>query len=113
MSVKGFDRLIKKVVRIRKGLETAPQKAAKAWVEEDFKPYAQSIAPVRTGEFRDSIDGRVNKASVTVFAGAPHSRWVEEGTSKMEAQPTIGPAVNATKHKLTKRIEEEIKKVTR
>ena len=113
MSDKDWDRLIKKVTRIQNKLEGAPQKAAKAWLEEDYKPYAQSIAPVRSGEFRDSIDGRATKTRVTVFATAPHSRFVEEGTSKMEAQPTLGPALQATKGKLRERIREAIKKVTK
>lgn len=113
MSVKGWDALIKKVVRIRNGVENAPQRAAEAWLEEDFKPYAKSIAPVRTGEFRDSIDGRVTKTRVTVFSDAPHARWVEEGTSTHEAQPTIGPALEVTKAKLKQRIKDEIRKVSK
>jgi len=113
MSVKGWDAAIKKVIRIRNAVENAPQKAAEVWLEQDFKPYAKSIAPVRTGEFRDSIDGRVTKTRVTVFSDAPHARWVEEGTSTKEAQPTIEPALDATKHKLKKRIKDEIKKVSK
>ena len=113
MSVKGWGALVRKVTRIRDGVDHAPQKDAQDWVGKDFKPFAQSIAPVRTGEFRDSIDGRVTKTSVTVFASAPHARWVEEGTSKKEAQPTVKPAFEATKGKLRERIKNEIRKVTR
>ncbi|MCC4257002.1 HK97-gp10 family putative phage morphogenesis protein [Sphingobium lactosutens] len=113
MSVKGWGALVRKVTRIRDGIEQAPQKAAQAWVDADFKPYAQQIAPVRSGQFRDSIDGRVSKTRVTVFADAPHARYVEEGTSKMEAQPTIKPAFEHTKDKLRQRVRDEVKKVTR
>lgn len=113
MSVKGWGALVRKVTRIRDGIEQAPQKAAETWVEQDFKPYAQSIAPVDTGEFRDSIDGRVTRTSVTVFAAAKHARYVEEGTSTHEAQPTIGPAYQHTKGQLRKHIRDEVKKVTR
>lgn len=111
MSVKGWDAAIKKVIRIRNAVENAPQRAAEDWLEQDFKPLAKSIAPVRTGEFRDSIDGRVTKTRVTVFADAPHSRWVEEGTSTNEAQPTLGPALEQTKGKLRERIKQKINKV--
>jgi HK97 gp10 family phage protein len=113
MSVKGWGAFIQKVTRIRDGIDKAPQKAAQAWLDEDFKPYAQSIAPVRTGAFRDSIDGRVTKTRVTVFADADHARWVEEGTSTKEAQPTVNPALERTRYKLRERIKDEIKKVTR
>lgn len=113
MSVKGWGALVKKVTRIRDGVQQAPQKAAQDWVDEDFKPYAQAIAPVRSGQFRDSIDGRVTRTSVTVFADAPHARYVEEGTSKMPAQPTVKPAFEHTKGKLRERIKDEIRKVTR
>lgn len=113
MSVKGWGALVKKVTRIRDGVEQAPQKAAQDWVDRDFKPHAQSIAPVRSGQFRDSIDGRVTRTSVTVFAAAPHARFVEEGTSRMAAQPTVKPAFEATKGQLRERIKNEIKKVTR
>ncbi|WP_287003042.1 HK97-gp10 family putative phage morphogenesis protein [Sphingobium sp.] len=113
MSVKGWGALVRKVTRIRDGVEQAPQKAAEAWIEQDFKPYAQQIAPRRTGAFADSIDGRASKTRVTVFADAPHARYVEEGTSKMPAQPTVGPAVEHTKGKLRERVRNEIKKVTR
>lgn len=113
MSVKGWGAAIRKVTRIRDGVAQAPQKAAETWLEDDFKPYAKGIAPYRTGEYRDSIDGRVTRTSVTVFAAAPHSRYVEEGTSMMPAQPTIGPAFEHTKRKLRDRIKDEIRKVTR
>ena len=113
MSAKDWDRLIKKVVRIQNRIEDAPREAAKEWLEEDFKPYAKSIAPVRTGEFRDSINGRVSKTRVTVFADAPHSRWVEEGTSTNPAQPTIRPALEATRAKLLKRIRDAVRNLTK
>lgn len=113
MSVKGWNKQIAKVEALMRDTQTAPEKAAKEWLEKDYKPYAKQIAPKDTGAFADSIDGRVTADSVTVFADAPHSRYVEEGTSTHRAQPTIKPAFDRTKHKLAKRIAAEIKKVTR
>jgi HK97 gp10 family phage protein len=113
MKSKGWDKLIQKVTRIRNKVEGAPQRAAQAWLDEDFLPHAKGIAPRDTGEFADSIGGRVTKTRVTVTATAPHSRWVEEGTSKKPAQPTLGPALEATKGKLRERIKDEIRKATK
>lgn len=110
MSVKGWGAAVKKVVRIKKAMESGPQEAAKAWIEQDFKPYAQTIAPRLTGEFADSIDGRTSPTSVTVFATAPHSRHVEEGTSTHVAQPTVGPATYNTLPQLRLRIDQAIKR---
>lgn len=113
MSVKGWGALVRKVTRIRNAVEGAPQKAGEAWIEQDFKPYAQQIAPRRTGAFADSIDGRATKSGVTVFATAEHAPYVEYGTHKMEAQPTIGPAVEHTKEALRQRVRDEVRKATR
>lgn len=113
MGAKGFDSLIKKVTRIRNAVADAPQKAAADWVEQDFVPAAQALVPVRTGELRDSIGGRVTKTRVTVFADAEHARYVEEGTSVAPAQPFMGPAFDQTKDQLKKRIRDEIQKVAR
>lgn len=110
MAVKGFDRLIQKVTRIRNAVRDVPQKAAAEWVEQDFIPVAQGLAPVRTGELRDSIDGRVTKTRVVVFADAPHARYVEEGTSVAPARPFMGPAFDQTKAALKQRIRDEIQK---
>ena len=113
MSVKGFDEAISNLDRLQAAMQSAPQKAAQDWLEQDFKPLAKSLAPVRTGELRDSIDGRVTATSVEVFATAEHARFVEEGTSKQEAQPFMGPAWEQTKGKLQKRIAREIRKANK
>lgn len=113
MGTKGFDRLIQKVTRIRNAVRDVPQKAAADWVEEDFKPAAQAIVPYDTGTLHDSIDGRVTKTRVVVFADAPHARYVEEGTSVAPAQPFMGPAFDQTKAALKQRIRAEIQKVAR
>lgn len=110
MSVKGWGAAVKKITRIRRIVEEAPQKAASDWIEQDFKPAAKALAPVRTGELRDSIDGRVTKTQATVFAAAPHAGFVENGTSLSPAQPYMEPALAQTKPKLKARIEAELKK---
>ena len=113
MSVKGFDRAIAKVDALLALMSDAPQEAAREWLEQDFKPLAKQLAPVRTGELRDSIDGEVTPGGVRVFASAPYAKLVEEGTSKQAAQPFLTPAFERTKHKLKERIDKKIKKGSR
>lgn len=75
--------------------------AATEWAEEIVVPYAQGIAPVDTGEFRDSIQSRVTDDQVSIFSDAEHAIHIEDGTSKAPAQPTIRPAVERNRRKLS------------
>jgi len=111
MSVKGFDPAIARIDAIQRKLTEAPQKAAEEWLEKDFKPAAKALAPVRTGELRDSIDGTVTPHGVRVFADADHARFVEEGTTKMPAQPFLEPAFRQSIGKLQQRIKEALRRV--
>lgn len=110
MSFDGFDRILAQLERARRAIHEAPAKAGKEWLEQDFKPLAKSLAPVRTGELRDSIDGEVDATGVTVFASAPHAGFVEHGTTKAAAQPFMQPAFDQTKDKLKKRVLAEVRK---
>jgi len=56
---------------------------------------AARMAPVRTGELRNSIGHEVRGDSVYVYAGARHGIYVELGTYKMSAQPYLRPAVES------------------
>jgi HK97 gp10 family phage protein len=68
---------------------------------------AQQLAPVRTGELRDSIavetssDGLV----VRIVAGVDYAIFVERGTVYMAAQPFIEPAVAVIKPELIKSLK--------
>ena len=60
---------------------------------EDMVEHAKSIVPVRTGFLQRHIRKWVGKKSLTVGTfDTTYSDFVELGTSKMEAQPFIGPA---------------------
>jgi len=62
---------------------------------------AQSYAPVDTGYLRDSIDiVDVGDNYVVVAAQAEYAIFVEEGTSKMDAQPFMAPAKAETESEL-------------
>lgn len=53
--------------------------AAKVELAEQAAEYARSIAPVKTGKYRDSIKVRRKGATVWVGFEAPHSHLVEYG----------------------------------
>lgn len=57
---------------------------------------AQGNAPVRTGYLRDHIHTEMTgEAEATITSEAPYSGFVENGTSRMGAQPFFTPAVEA------------------
>jgi HK97 gp10 family phage protein len=64
---------------------------------------AKDLAPVRTGNLRNSIyaaKGPDDKRGVIVGVNgrqAPYGRFVERGTSRMPAQPYFRPAMAATR----------------
>ncbi len=58
---------------------------------------ARMLAPVRTGELRDSIGFTYSQSTHTlkIHADAPHAFFVEYGTRFMGAQPFLRPALAA------------------
>lgn len=65
-------------------------------------PYPPASSPGeiprrRTGRLRSSISYDINKHRliVNVRAGAPYWKYLERGTSKMEARPFLRPVTNA------------------
>lgn len=110
MSFEGWGKIEARIAKARQAINEAPAKAGRDWLEQDFKPMAKSLAPVRTGELRDSIDGTVDAQGVTVFASAEHAGFVEHGTTKSPAQPFMQPALDRTKDKLKKRVLAEVRK---
>lgn len=56
---------------------------------------AQATAPVDTGNLKNSIGADPDGLEATVTAGAKYADYVERGTSRMRAQPFLGPAFDA------------------
>lgn len=83
-------------------------KAAEDWLQLDYLPVAKARAPYVTGAFRDSIDGIVSGNVITIFATVPYAGYLEWGTSKMSARPTLGPVLQETYPKLLIRIRNQI-----
>jgi hypothetical protein len=60
--------------------------------------YAKGSAPVDTGEYRDSIHMlELPSGGFRIQADAPHSIFVEFGTSRMSAYHTLAVALDAAK----------------
>jgi HK97 gp10 family phage protein len=91
-------------------MELVKQKGGPAVKEkaERVCELAKSNAPVLSGDLRDS--GHVEEKEKDVVYevvfdagkdknGKSYARWVEEGTSKMTAQPYLRPAILAAKDK--------------
>jgi HK97 gp10 family phage protein len=59
---------------------------------------ARDLCPVDTGALRDSITYEVRRVAtgwaVVVLAGEEYALYVELGTSRMEAQPFLRPALD-------------------
>lgn len=69
---------------------------------EQMRARASALSPVRTGalqgswELGGSGDGRSGGISATVRSTVRQAFFQEYGTSKMAAQPSAGPALEAT-----------------
>lgn len=113
MPVVGMDALIRRIGSIKKAVrEEIFQEAAEEWIEQDFKPVAKQLVPVRTGELRDSIDGKANPQQVRVYADAKHAQVTEEGSVEhnIPAQPYMKPAYEKTRRKLSKRTRDALRR---
>lgn len=82
---------------IGKNTSAANEQAASGIVE-----LAKENAPVATGELRDSIHVEKDGTDHKVVADADHAVFVELGTSKMAAQPFLGPAAAKVRRNLAK-----------
>ena len=80
------------------GRVTAAGSSALRRVASDIEADARALAPVDTGNLRDSIsttlagDGRSSAMSVEVGPSADYGVYVEYGTSTQPGTPFMGPA---------------------
>ena len=54
---------------------------------------AQELVPVDSGNLQRSIHAEVDGDTLNIAADADYASYVELGTSKMAAQPYLGPAL--------------------
>ena len=73
--------------------------------------YAKKLAPVDTGNLRNSITHEVDDGEPAAYIGTnvEYSIYVELGTIKMDAQPFLQPAVADHANTYLKIIEKELK----
>ena len=81
--------------RVRRDIEGALERAA-----DDLVARARALAPVETGELRNSIRASGSGMGRAVIAAADHAVYVEHGTRKMQPRPFMGPATDAIEPKL-------------
>ena len=60
----------------------------------DIEATAKTIVPVDTGNLKNSIGSEVDGLSAEVSATTDYADYVEYGTSRMHAQPYMGPALD-------------------
>lgn len=65
---------------------------AVAKVALDVEATAKTLAPVDTGNLKNSISSEIDGLTAEVSASTSYSDYVEYGTSRMAAQPYMGPA---------------------
>ena len=87
---------------LRRGLETCGLVA---------EGYAKKLAPVDTGNLRNSITHTVDEEEAAAYVGTnvEYAPYQELGTIHMKAQPFLKPAVAANANKYRKIIEDELK----
>ena len=73
--------------------------------------YAKKLAPVDTGNLRNSITHDVDDGEPAAYIGTnvEYATYQELGTIHMKAQPFLKPAVNDHKDEYRKIIENELK----
>lgn len=67
-------------------VEHSTKKGVKTMTDK-LERQAKMLAPVDTGSLKQSITQKNNGLSATVYIDKDYARYVEYGTSKMEAQP--------------------------
>jgi HK97 gp10 family phage protein len=89
VTISGLPSLHAKLARLSAGLAAAAPVADEAGAEI-LEGAARDLAPVATGELRDSIAAEGGE----VIADARHAGFQEFGTSVMAAQPFMRPAAD-------------------
>lgn len=67
---------------------------AVARTAHDIEADAKALAPVDTGNLRNSISSDIGVLSAEIGPTAEYGLYVEEGTSRMAPQPYMGPAAD-------------------
>lgn len=96
-ALRGMRTAIARLRLLPRRMNEARTEALREWATA-LEKTAKELAPKRSGTLERAIEAKVNsatgKAWIQVKPGAAraYSYYVEKGTSKMEAQPYMGPA---------------------
>lgn len=95
-SLQGLGRALRRIRLLPVQVNEARNDAIREWAD-DLEKTAKDLAPVRRGIMRDSIESRANLNAGTAYvrvigSATDYAYYVEKGTSKMDAQPFLGPA---------------------
>lgn len=74
---------------------------------------AKNLAPVDTGNLRNSITHEVEGQEARVGSALEYAKFVELGTSKMAAQPYLYPALEQNKGNIKKIFKDAVKKASK
>ncbi len=89
VEINGLDALMERLggMDLPGAAESALPGAAEGLAEE-----ARALAPVNTGELKESIHVAADGPTASVAAGAGHARYVELGTFRVAPRPFLLPA---------------------
>ena len=102
VTLKGFKSLERKLSRLPRALKDSLEAELPKTVEV-VEQEAKRLAPEDTGELRSKITTEPqpsgqHEVAVALVSNAPHSSFVEFGTSDTPAQPFMRPATDQNKH---------------
>lgn len=117
VQIEGLDRLIQQLEALVPELEAAAKRAVKESAEAVQAQTRQNVR-VDTGNLRDQVDIEYKDNGLTAIVGWKNRHdWYasihEHGTSRIPAQPSLGPALEAERAKFEERLRQEIRRALR
>lgn len=93
-------------------IEHTIQESVRDVFENRMRPDAKAGSPVDTGNNRDGIDTEVTQVAegiqATLYTTSGYGGYLEIGTSKMDARPYIGPAVDKHIREIAPKVKAQI-----
>lgn len=114
MAIPGLNELRAKLARLKTDIQSGAliDEAAQAW-EQDYKDATESTLPEVTGELKASVQVTSANNRITIENTAEYSGVVEEGDENQTANRGHQIALNMTKDKLVKRIDDAVQRRTK
>lgn len=117
VQIEGLDRLKRQLEALAPELEAAAKKAVKEAADAVKEQTRQNVR-VDTGNLRDEVDIEYKDDGMTATVGWKNRKdWYatvqEHGTSRIPAQPALGPALEAERARFEERLRQEVRRVLR